>query len=230
MSKIKLQNVTLVAVSSIKIPETKKALEVSQKDIEFYDVKLIADQDIRSSNEYSEFILYKLYKYIESDFALVIQYDGYVVRPEKWDDKFLQYDYIGAPWPANMHFTKEGVEVRVGNGGFSLRSKKLLNALNELRLPFTDNDTGFFHEDGIICNHYRKALEDYGIKFAPVDVAARFSKELLVPETVESFGFHKYKDLKKKYPNFENYRLGIFALMGKKIKYILKSLQKKLLK
>lgn len=216
MSKIKLPNITLVAVSSIKISETKRALEISQENIEYYDVKLISDQNIRSLNEYSEFILYKLCNYIESDFALVVQYDGYVIRPEKWNDEFLQYDYIGAPWTPNTHFTKEGVEIRVGNGGFSLRSKKLLNALNELGLPFTDNGTGFFHEDGVICNHYRKTLEDYGIKYAPVDVAARFSKEHLVPETVESFGFHKYKSLNKNYKNFTQ-----------SFKKIIKSLQRK---
>jgi hypothetical protein len=42
--------------------------------------------------------------------------------------------------------------------------------------------------------YYRQELEAAGIRFAPADVAARFSHELDVPESVaEPFGFHDYK-------------------------------------
>ncbi len=187
-----LLQVTLACVSSVKIPESKEAVKKSQEGIKYHGIIEIYDKNLKSSDEYSRFILYELCKYIKSDFCLLVQYDGYVTRPELWSDEFLQYDYIGAPWPPDTHFTNMGEEVRVGNGGFSFRSKKLLNAFNELGLKFTDNGTGFFHEDGQICNYYRDILESYGIKFAPVEVAARFSKELVVPETVESFGFHRY--------------------------------------
>lgn len=190
----KLPNVTLVAVTSIKFPETEAALAESKKEIEYGGIIYITDKNIRSSDEYSRFMLFDLARYIKTDFALVIQYDGYVLNADAWSDEFFQYDYIGAPWPPKTHYTREGAEVRVGNGGFSFRSKKLLDAFNVLGLSFTDNGTGFFHEDGQICNYHRKALEDYGIKFAPVEVAARFSRELRVPETVEkTFGFHRYK-------------------------------------
>ncbi len=189
---LKLDNVTLVAITDLHFEGTEYALKKSQEEIAYYDVQLI-HPDLGSSNAYSYFVLYELHKYIESPFALVVQHDGYVLNPEKWTDQFLEYDYIGAPWPAETHYTKEGVEVRVGNGGFSLRSKKLLSAFTDLGLTYTDDGTGFFHEDGQICNYHRKALEDNGIKFAPVELAARFSRELPVPESVEdTFGFHKY--------------------------------------
>lgn len=190
---LKLPQVTLVAVSSIKLDKTEEALIKSQEGIEYGDILFINDKDIKSSDEYSQFMLYELCKYVTTDFALVVQHDGYVIRPRLWTDEFLKYDYIGAPWPPDTHFTDDDVEVRVGNGGFSLRSKKLLNAFNELDLPFTDGGKGFAHEDGQICNYYRKELETYGIKFAPVELAARFSHEIDVPESVESFGFHKYR-------------------------------------
>jgi hypothetical protein len=135
---------------------------------------------------------YDLARYIESDFALVVQHDGYVTRSHAWDPAFLQYDYIGAPWKEGAHFTPEGTPVRIGNGGFSLRSKKLLNALNELHLPFTDHGTGYFNEDGIICVYYRAKLEAYGIKYAPVSVASKFSREARCPDSERRpFGFHK---------------------------------------
>ena len=99
---------------------------------------------------------------------------------------------MGAPWPAQTNFTKKNKEVRVGNGGFSLRSRRLLRAPTVLGLEFTDLGTGFPHEDGFLCVHYREELEAHGIKFAPVEIAAKFSTELQVPETIKSFGGHKY--------------------------------------
>lgn len=186
-----LPNVTLAAVTDLDFEATEKALAKSQEDIEFGAVKYLTPQ-LGSSDGYSRYVLYELTKHIDTPYCLLVQHDGYVTNPEAWTDEFLEYDYIGAPWPPATHYTPRGVEVRVGNGGFSLRSKRLLDAFNELRLPFTDNGTGFFHEDGQICNYYRKTLEDYGIKYAPVELAARFSTELEVFETTESFGKHKY--------------------------------------
>ena len=66
-----------------------------------------------------------LKKYIDTDFCLIIQGDGFVIHPENWTDEFLKYDYIGAPWRNLAHYSF----IRVGNGGFSLRSKKLLKIL-----------------------------------------------------------------------------------------------------
>lgn len=206
-SKRDLSQVTLVAVSSVKMKNTVRALEHSMKDISFRRVLLVSHEKptglnlnidfiscdkITNLNEYSRYMLYELPKHIDTEFALVIQHDGYVVRPQNWDDVFLTYDYIGAPWAPQTHFSKEGIVVRVGNGGFSLRSKKLLNALGALRLPFTDGSTGSFNEDGVLCNYYRKELEEYGIRYAPVEVASRFSLENKRDDTkIKPFGFHR---------------------------------------
>ena len=203
-----LPTITLCAVSSIKIDETIHALKKSMQGISYAKVLLLTDKDISLDHQsisvvqiekldysaYSHFILYKLTEYIDTDFVLLIQHDGYVLRPYKWDNRFLDYDYIGAPWLPGIHFTNDGTNVRVGNGGFSLRSKKLLNILNDLDLPFTDNGTGFDHEDGVICVYYRKQLEDAGIVFAPVTTAVRFSHETDCAESVyHPFGFHGSK-------------------------------------
>ncbi|MEI6400317.1 MAG: DUF5672 family protein [bacterium] len=206
--KIQLPTVTLVAVACTRINDTIHALRESMKGIDFAEAILITHEKINLDDlgikviniekldykGYNHFVAYKLADYIQTDYVMLVQNDGYILRPQKWDPDFLKYDYIGAPWAPNVHFTNEGVNVRVGNGGFTLRSKKLLNILNELNLPFTDNGTGFFHEDGLICVYHRKTLEDAGIKFAPVDVAARFSHETDCKESVwKPFGFHGSK-------------------------------------
>jgi glycosyltransferase involved in cell wall biosynthesis len=203
-----LPKITLVSASSVRIKETVEALRKSMRGIKYAEVLFFTHEKITLDHlgikvvnipkldysGYSRFIAYELGQHIKTDFALIVQSDGYVLRPDRWNQEFLSYDYIGAPWLPNKHFTKRGINVRVGNGGFSLRSKKLLNILNDLNLPFTDGGTGFDHEDGIICAYYRHELEEAGIKFAPVDVAARFSHESDCAESVrKSFGFHGSK-------------------------------------
>jgi hypothetical protein len=213
---VDLSRVTLVAVSGIDPQGAVNALLLSMKNITYHEVVLISHRapehlpdgitfkkckdtelvstDPKNKDDYSKFMAYNLYDYIDSEYCLIVHNDAYVLRPEQWDRAFYKYDYIGAPWPKNIHYTNEGVNVRVGNGGFSFRSKRMLGILNELSLPFTDNGTGFYNEDGIMCVYYRKTLEDAGIAFAPVELAARFSHEFDCDESVpRPFGFHNFK-------------------------------------
>lgn len=212
MEKIKLPNVTLFAVACTKVEQTIHGLKESMKGIEFARAILITHEKINLAEfgievinvekldykGYNHYVLYRVFEHIHTDYALLVQNDGYVLNPKKWDDKFFEYDYIGAPWKKQEHFTEDGKEVRVGNGGFSFRSKKLLNIFNDLNLPFTDNGTGFFHEDGVISVYHRNKLEANGIKIAPVEVASRFSRENLLPDSVFfPFGFHNKRNITK---------------------------------
>lgn len=219
---LSLQKVTLIAVSGINPENAAKALELSMDGIDYYDVVLIShskpkklnnkitfrqclstelqSKDPKNKDDYSRFMIYNLCNYVDSDFALIVHDNAFVLRPYRWSDNFLKYDYVGAPWLKNIHFTKEGVNVRVGNGGFSLRSRKLLNIFNELKLPFIDNGTGYFNDDGLICVYYRKLLESHGIKFPSVSVASRFSHERHCDDSdLEPFGFHNNRKIIPKY-------------------------------
>jgi len=217
---IKLNNVTLVAVGSTKIKNTIFALMESQKGIEFGDVILVSHEkpddlpsEIRfeqcekmeSIKDYNHYIIFNLHKHIKNDYCLIVQHDGYILRPEKWDERFLDYDYLGAPWPFrdNSFIDPFGKHIRVGNGGFSLRSKRLLNVPNKAEIVFDVNQGDFYKhmgansysEDGNICVHNRHIFEEHGCKFAPVELAAHFSQEHDCPEIVgiSSLGFHAVK-------------------------------------
>lgn len=133
---------------------------------------------LEGKEAYSRFIIKELADYFDTDYVLVTQHDGWVLDDSAWTDEFLQYDYIGAAWLNN-----EGPNV--GNGGFSLRSKKLQ------RILATDEFIEPFHpEDNCICKIYRPYLEKkYGIKFAPDEIADKFSFELREP-IQSTFGFH----------------------------------------
>src|SRR5262245_61953076 len=77
---------------------------------------------------------------------------------------------------------------QVGNGGFSLRSRRLMRFLAERR-----GCPAAFPEDDLIGRHYRPALEAAGFCFAPVEVAARFSFEHGRP-SFPTFGYHDLRN------------------------------------
>jgi glycosyltransferase involved in cell wall biosynthesis len=178
-----LPNVTLVVVDCVDLARAQKAVDESTKDILFGDVKVLSSLNgtiphINSIEAYSRFMMKELHNHITTDYALIIQHDGYVKDYKAWDKEFLQYDYIGAPW-----WYKDGKNV--GNGGFSLRSIKLLRATAEPELKETHP------EDHHICRTYRRHLESKGIKFAPESVAERFSVEgTKTTHYSGQFGFH----------------------------------------
>jgi hypothetical protein len=206
---LNLNNITLVSVSSVNIERTITALKHSMKGILFGDVILLTDKDV-SSNDikivkiepidyigYSHFIIYELYKYVNTEFVLIIQEDGFVVNPDKWNYKFLDYDYLGAPFPIPNNTDKIsyrdpfGNLQRVGNGGFSLRSKKILELPTKLNLEWKPY-FGYYNEDGFFAVHNKHIFEENGCKFPSPDIAANFSIEYQTPETIgiKSFGFH----------------------------------------
>src|SRR3990167_2105453 len=98
MEKIKLPQVTLVAWSGINIEAHKKAIEYSCRGIEFGDVKII-EIPSKDINEWSYNIVFNLGKYIKTSHALLIHNDGFVVNPEMWNPKWLEFDFIGSPFP-----------------------------------------------------------------------------------------------------------------------------------
>jgi hypothetical protein len=141
--------------------------------------EVIAQDGLDSIQGYNDFLMKRLNSYIETDFALIVQWDGFVLNPANWHSVFFEYDYIGAVWP----WMPTGYQV--GNGGFSLRSKKLLQALQDGRV------ISHHPEDLAICHTYRLLLQrDFDIRFAPPKVAGQFSFERH-PHS-GTFGFHGF--------------------------------------
>lgn len=204
-----LDNVTIIGVAGTKALETLRAIDYSKRRIQFAASKLITPDDLSSQDtnteiikceplnyeQYNHFVVYRLHEYVDTDYCLLVQNDGYVVYPEKWRSEFLDYDYIGAPWhlPNDSYSFRDesGTIYRVGNGGFSLRSKRLLRVPTDLSLEWKQY-YGNYHEDGFICVHNRRTFELAGCKFAPLEIAKYFSHESKIPETegILPFGFH----------------------------------------
>tara|TARA_E500000331_G_scaffold125755_1_gene123413 strand:- start:151 stop:879 length:729 start_codon:yes stop_codon:yes gene_type:complete len=189
-----LSNVDLLSINCVDANASAAALNYCQSSINFGKTILVTNQDIDAHNvelhlieklnweQYNDEVLHLL-DHTDNDYVMVIQDDGHIVNPSLWDDEFLKYDYIGSPWPFEDSWIDRQREDhrqnirdvfpknRVGNGGFSLRSRKFLEFSDQF------DNCGGFGEDAFLCvRNYEKAL-DAGIKFAPFELAVKFSYE-----------------------------------------------------
>lgn len=202
-----LDNVSIICVDTVDATRALKSLDVSCANIRFkecilfthlHDLDVLPYKNILDKVKiiyidqidkvgYSEFIIKELYKHISGDFCLIVQHDGYVIDHLMWRDEFLSVDYIGAPWPPEW-----GYRNRVGNGGFSLRSKNIMmQAVECLRSEIPDWSLQRQNEDYLISNTFYEELLKAGMRFADVELASWFSNEYPIPEMkVRTFGIH----------------------------------------
>ena len=189
MDKFYIQDVTLIIIDCKDLKRALIAINYSCRNFKFDSIKILTnialeyDQNfifidpISKIEDYSEFCIKHLYKYIDTKFCLLIQWDGFIVGDKStWSNEFLEYDYIGASW--GWH-----INCKVGNGGFSLRTKLLMEEVSRLIPP------PYHPEDEKICRNYRNELEDKGFTFAPDFIADKFSIENKIYNG--QFGFHK---------------------------------------
>jgi len=162
--------------------------------------------------QYTLFMMHSLYAFIETDYCLVVQDDSWVLNGNKFVEEFYQYDYIGPPTHCGFQFNNDASSIEhlflqfhwldkpntfvVQNGGFSLRSKRFLEACNvngithtipeplKLKNDSTKKDNLWIHnwnEDVQLTALFRPILTSCGYKFAPLDVASKFAIEYLDP-------------------------------------------------
>jgi len=143
--------------------------------------RLIKIDPITSVEKYNKLILLEIIDHIKNDYALIFQWDGFPLNENLWSDEFYKYDFIGAPHYSELY------RVPFFNGGFSLRSKRLLEKVRNVvnAYPTLINHP----EDAVICHLLREKLESSGIFFPDPSIAQQFSYELgHMPERF--FGFH----------------------------------------
>jgi len=194
MTRLPLAQVTLCAVDTRTPALAALSLQRSMAAIDFGRVVLFTDHwtppqplpgvellqipILRSGADYSQFVLRVLPGHVHTSHVLITQWDGFVLDAGAWSDDFLDYDYLGAVWPD----APAGQEV--GNGGFSLRSRRLLAAGLDPRI------TQVHPEDQVLCRDHRILLErEHGVRFAPPAMARHFAFENEPPRGAV-FGFH----------------------------------------
>ena len=172
-------------------------LDPFSKIINELNIKTFNIEPMEDNIEWSRLCLNKLNDFISTDYCINVERDSAIINPSLWTNDFFDYDYIGAPWHIANNY-----ENRVGNGGFSLRSKKLLETTAKLEYdPYHPNPLyGCAPEDWFFCVKKYSEMKKKGIKFAPLDLAFDFSVEHPSPDiknyhpdilfTYKSFGFH----------------------------------------
>lgn len=188
------KDITLVIVDTINHNLAKFSIEQTLKAVPCKDILTFSNKEIISGArlvpikrqidlyDYSEIILKQLWTYVETEHVLITQWDGMAVNENLWTDEFLEYDYIGAIWPWPIQ------NQTMGNGGFSLRSRRLIEACRDPQVYL--GDFAGQNEDIAICVEFRKFLmNEYQIKYAPENIARKFSVENEWLNQ-QAFGFH----------------------------------------
>ncbi|SDZ92540.1 hypothetical protein SAMN02745687_01110 [Lachnospiraceae bacterium NK3A20] len=225
--KLQLPNVTLCAMTSVDVQATVEAMKYSMRGIDFGDAVIITHRKpfglperirydhtskLNNIDDFNYKMVYELGSHIHTDYAMIVHADGFIVHPELWRDEFLDYDYIGAPWPlpkegdTTTYRDRHGNICRVGNS-VGIRSKKLMDFPRENNIPWTGEyafGRMWFHEDGFLCCKIRDEIEAAGMRIAPLELARYFSHEHMIPEIegITPFAFHKWEGTNAGYPDF----------------------------
>ena len=183
--KLDLSNVTAICIDGRPVDPARQAnyqtiLKYMLSCVTFGKIKMISLEDpivdgvefIQTEpltiQEYSQFCINKLHSYVDTEFCLVFQDDGFILNPEKWDDNFLCFDFVGAPFP--LYY---GEPNDIGNGGFCLRSKAFMDKASEI---IGDSYCDHAEDVFLCCTIYNQML-NFGFKYADIDTACKFSVE-----------------------------------------------------
>jgi hypothetical protein len=203
-----LQDITLLTINCNDPELGLLALKHSCKELSFGVIKFLSNtypkqsspkyiafeqiRNLNSLNAYNMFCVSELHLHVQTPFSLTVQADGFVSQPHLWDDAFCNYDYIGAPWPTSTSGILHGQQV--GNSGFCLRSKRLLEETSRLLTQVPIGRKHKVKDDLFACSQRYQELVKVGMRFAPINIAERFSFEQPVAGLTltekDTFGFH----------------------------------------
>ncbi len=182
MKKLHLPTVTLLCVDCVNVDRAINVVEKCKSVCDFGAIKLLTSipneyehsieiPPLNSLVAYSIFMLTKSFEYIDTSHVLVVQRDGWILNPDSWKDDWLNYDYIS---PLFIQYD------RVGSGGFSLRSKRIMEESAKIIQPWDwtqstadqiQQQVGVY-EDGFLAFN----MEERGFKFPPLTEAALFAQ------------------------------------------------------
>lgn len=202
---LNLPSVTLIAVDCLDAERAKNSIEKCLEVCNFGGVKLLTSKEIdypyrvrienlNSLLKYSEFMLNHVYKYCETTHMQIVQYDGWIINPLSWEDDWMRYDYVGAIYrdenPVNNN--------SVGNGGFSLRTRRLMKFVSENLGEFKPfwGWHAYMNEDGVICKGMKSLISQAGMNICPPERAAKYAFEGNPAYFYNKpFGFHGFHGL-----------------------------------
>jgi hypothetical protein len=196
-----LRNVEFVVKNTmLKLPNWKHTIICGNNNYDFFtsifkdvDVNIIkVDIDDCTVDCYSKLLTSTYFwNLLTGQHILIYQDDTFLFSSEI--DKWLKYDYVGAPWPQEIY----PVGYRVGNGGFSLRKRKLMLYITEKydisSFPFFEFTKKYMRENNLKiipedC-FFVKCIKDFNLGKIPDETESTyFSSESV--KNYESLGMH----------------------------------------
>ena len=191
-----IDDVTLVTIETMYHGLAKRAMEETLARVPFKHALVFSDQNflpgakhvqIQHGNmlNYCNLLLKGVLEHVETKYIIFQQWDAMVHNGNKWNDIFLMHDYIGAVWPWR------GPGQNVGNGGFSLRSRRLLEELQATHIQLDPAGEHGVQEDNYISIVHRPWLESRGMVFAHPAIAEQFAIELS-PDGFDAMAHHGF--------------------------------------
>ena len=145
-------------------------------------------------NLYNKFLTSKnFWNLLSGEKILLFQEDSLIFNDNI--NQFISYDYIGAPFPKHQNDTPN----KVGNGGFSLRSKsvmlKIINSISPENTTINSNTKDYMEKNNLTFIpediYFSKNAQELGIGLiADYKSAYMFSSESIF--NPNSFGGHKF--------------------------------------
>lgn len=198
--KLDLPSVTLIMIETRCHELAKLAIEDSIELVNFAEVLIFTDkpelikipgakyvtvEDWPDKLGWAKCYWHDVPPHIKTSHTLMIQWDSWVYDPNMWVPWYLNHDYVGAPW------WNYG-DMNVGNSGFSLRSRRLMDhlLLNKDKYPVTTSA-----EDALLSRDYRPQLEQAGFVWPDDELALDFSFECVRrSKRSKHFGFHALRN------------------------------------
>ena len=180
------------------------------------NIKVIKlDYDNMTQSEYSNYLCtLNFWNLLYGEKILIYQEDTNIFKNNIND--FLEWDYIGAPWPKIQNDTPN----LVGNGGFSLRTKQcMIDVINKISLKdtkFNSSTIDFMKNVGLIFGpedvYFSKNMHEFKIgKVADYNTAFNFSTESVY--NPNSFGGHCF------WYSDKNWKQRLYNLINQKNDY-----------
>jgi hypothetical protein len=198
--RLQLPTTTLVCVDCLDSKRAIRVLEHCKSMVDFADVKLLSSipsdyehrvriMPLNSLIAYSIFMLTRFHEYIDTPNVLIVQRDGWILNPESFDPNWLDLDFIGPIYMQND---------RVGSGGFSLRSKRIMQEVSKTMPAWdgTQRSAEMIQKNLPMYEDGQLSLTEFskGFKIASLEQAADFAQGgNRNPQyfRTKPFGFHR---------------------------------------
>ena len=153
---------------------------------------------LSSVKDYNDIMLNPIFWKKFESFKKILIFQGDTMIYKYGIEKFMKYDYVGAPWPTSLDTI-----TRIGNGGFSLRSVlPVINCIENydkininkyLQYDQNHNKLGKQPEDIV----FSYGMKQFGYKLPDVNIAKHFAVETVEFNT-DILGSHQLNVWNKK--------------------------------